>query len=45
VNENRFEPSFFLNTVFILDNTLLITFLSAGSSFAGVLMFMIVGSK
>jgi hypothetical protein len=44
-SENRFEPSFFLSTVFILDNTLLIPFFSAGPSFAGVLMSAIVGSN
>ena len=41
-NENRFEPSFFLNTVFALDNSLLTPDFSAGPAFAGVLMIAIV---
>jgi hypothetical protein len=41
-NENRFEPSFFLNTVFALDKSLLTPDLSSGPVFAGVLMIAIV---
>jgi hypothetical protein len=39
-NENRFEPSFFLNTVFALDNSLLTPDFSSGAVFAGVLMIV-----
>lgn len=41
-NEKRFEPSFFLNTVFILDNNLPTPFFSSGPVSAGVLIFAIV---
>jgi hypothetical protein len=43
-NEKRLEPSFLLNTVFILDNSLPAPFfsLSCGPVFAGVLIFAIV---
>jgi len=41
-NENRFEPSFLLNTVFALDNSLLTPDFSSGPVVAGVLMIAIV---
>lgn len=41
-NENRFEPSFFLKTVFALDNSLLTPDFSSGAVVAGVLMIAIV---
>lgn len=43
--EKRFEPSFFLNTVLALDNSLLTADFSSGPVVVGVLILAIVESK